>query len=79
MLRHMDKELNEPSLERVDLVKLQRKHPRAEIAFDHETHAWGALLRTSDVSLRYVVGPTLPQLAAKLGVEGGESGACESR
>lgn len=79
MLASMTTEPAEPSLEGVDLVKLQQTHPKAQIAFDHETHAWGVWIPTGGVSFRYVVGPTLPQLAAKLGVEGGESGVCESR
>lgn len=79
MLVTMTREPTEPPLEGVDLVKLQQKHPEAQIAFDRETHAWGVWLPTGGVSFRYVVGPTLPQLAAKLGVEGGESGVCESR
>jgi hypothetical protein len=69
----------EPTIEDVDLTKIQAKHPKASIAFDHETHAWGALIPGEGTAFRYVVGPTLPELATKLGVEGGESGVCESR
>lgn len=70
----MDKGLTELSLEGVDLVKLQQDQPRAEIGFDHETRAWGALIRGEGLSFRYVVGPTLPELAVKLEVEGSEAG-----
>ena len=68
-----------PTLDDVDLTKIRAKHPKASIAFDGETHAWGALIPGEGTAFRYVVGPTLPELAAKLGVEGGESGVCESR
>lgn len=69
----------EPTLGDVDLTKIRAKHPKASIAFDHETHAWGALIPGEDAAFRYVVGPSLPELATKLGVEGGESGVCESK
>lgn len=34
----------EPALDDVDLTKARAKHPKASIAFDGETHAWGALI-----------------------------------
>lgn len=68
----------EPRLEDADLAKIYANHPKASIAFDRETQAWGALIPEEGTAFRYVVGPTLPELAVKLSVEGGESGVCES-
>ena len=39
----------------------------------------GALIPGEGTAFRYIVGPSLPELAIKLGIEGGESGVCEPR
>jgi hypothetical protein len=75
----VDMDRAEPALEDADLTKIHAKHPKASIAFDHETQAWGAVIPGEGTAFRYVVGPTLSELAVKLGVEGGESGVCESK
>ena len=49
-------------------------HPTWQISQDLETGAWGALLRLSPNGIRYVAGPALDALAAKLDAEGSESG-----
>ena len=57
---------------------LERKRPECDIAFDRDLKVWGATLRLSGTSTRYIVGPTLPELQVKLvtrlGAEGSEAG-----
>lgn len=65
--------LNEPEAE-VDPVALQSAHPECSISFDHQTNAWGATIQLSATGKRYIAGPTLAGLAAKLNVEGKASG-----
>jgi hypothetical protein len=54
--------------------ELERRRPDCEIEFDEMTKAWGATMRTSATRFHYIVGPSLPELAIKLGVEGSEAG-----
>jgi hypothetical protein len=55
-------------------AELERKHPDCKIEFDRLNRAWGAVITLSSTSERYIVGPTLPELAIKLGVDGSEAG-----
>ena len=43
------------------------------ISFDSQTNAWGATIQLSATGKRYIAGPTLAELAAKLNAEGGVS------
>jgi hypothetical protein len=65
----MDSELHHS-----DALAVQAAHPAWQISQDLETGAWGALLRLSPNGIRYVVGPALDALAAKLDAEGSASG-----
>jgi hypothetical protein len=66
-------ELNEPAAE-TDPAALQDAHPECSISFDGQTNAWGATIQLSATGKRYIAGPTLAELAAKLNVEGRASG-----
>jgi hypothetical protein len=55
-------------------AELERKHPDCKIEFDRLNRAWGAVITLSSTSERYIVGPTLPELAIKLEVDGSEAG-----
>jgi hypothetical protein len=55
-------------------AELERQHPGCQIEFDEVNRAWGVVIRLSATAERYVVGPTLPELVIKLGVEGSEAG-----
>jgi hypothetical protein len=57
-----------------DPAALQDAHPECHISFDNQTNAWGAAIRLSATGQRYIAGPTLAELAAKLSVEGKVSG-----
>ena len=66
-------DLDEPTAEG-DPAALQNAHPECHISFDNQTNAWGATIQLSATGQRYIAGPTLAELAAKLGVEGKASG-----
>jgi hypothetical protein len=66
-------DLTEPAAEG-DPAALQNAHPECHISFDNQTNAWGATLQLSATGKRYIAGPTLAELAAKLNVEGKASG-----
>ena len=66
-------DLTEPAADG-DPGALQDAHPECRISFDNQTNAWGATIQLSATGKRYIVGPTLAELAAKLGVEGKASG-----
>jgi hypothetical protein len=66
-------DLNEAAAE-VDPAALQDAHPECSISFDDQTNAWGATIQLSATGQRYIAGPTLAELAAKLNVEGKVSG-----
>ena len=57
---------------------LEQRRPDCDIAFDRDLQVWGATLRLSRTSTRYIVGPTLPELqvklVTKLGAGGSEAG-----
>jgi hypothetical protein len=59
-------------------AELEWKRPDCDITFDRDLRVWGATLRMSETSLRYIVGPSLPELQVKLvmtlGNEGSEAG-----
>jgi hypothetical protein len=57
-----------------DALAVQAAHPAWQIGQDLETGAWGALIRLSSTGIRYLVGPALDALAAKLDAEGSEAG-----
>ena len=57
-----------------DPSALQGAHPECHISFDSQTNAWGATIQLSATGKRYIAGPTLAELAAKLNVEGRASG-----
>jgi hypothetical protein len=53
---------------------VQAAHPAWQIGQDLETGAWGALIQLSSTGIRYVVGPALDALAAKLDADGSGAG-----
>ena len=60
-------------------AELERKRPDRDIAFDRDLRVWAATMWMSETSpLRYIVGPSLPELQVKLvmklGIEGREAG-----
>jgi hypothetical protein len=55
-------------------AELERNHPDCKIEFDRLNRAWGAVITLSSTSERYIVGPTLPELAIKLKANGSEAG-----
>ena len=59
-------------------AELERKRPDCDITFDRDLRVWGATIRMSATSVRYIVGPSLPELQVKLvmklGTEGSEAG-----
>ena len=56
-------------------AELERQHPGWQIRLAGGVNkAWGVAIRLSATAERYVVGPTLPELVIKLGVEGSEAG-----
>ena len=59
-------------------AELEWKCPDCDITFDRDLRVWGATMRMSETSLRYIVGPSLPELQVKLvmklGIEGSEAG-----
>jgi hypothetical protein len=55
-------------------AELERQRPDCQLEFDEVNKAWGVVIRLSATAERYVVGPTLPELVIKLGVEGSEAG-----
>jgi hypothetical protein len=66
-------DLDEPAA-KGDPAALQNAHPECHISFDNQTNAWGATVQLSATGKRYIAGPTLAELAAKLNVEGKASG-----
>jgi hypothetical protein len=62
-------DLTEPAAES-DPAALQHAHPECRITFDNQTNAWGATIQLSVTGKRYIAGPTLAELAAKLNAEG---------
>jgi hypothetical protein len=61
-------------LEHRDALAVQAAHPAWQIGQDLETGAWGALIQLSSTGIRYVVGPALDALAAKLDADGSGAG-----
>jgi hypothetical protein len=55
---------------KVDPAVLQDAHPECSISFDDQTNAWGATIQLSATCQRYIAGPALAELAAKLNVKG---------
>ena len=59
-------------------AELERKRPDCDIAFDRDLRVWAATMWISKTSLRYIVGPSLPELQVKLvmklDIEGREAG-----
>ena len=56
------------------MLAVQAAHPAWQIGQDVETGAWGAVIRLSSTSIRYIVGPALDALITKLDAEGSEAG-----
>jgi hypothetical protein len=66
-------DLDEPTAEG-DPAALQNAHPECHISFDSQTNAWRATIELSATGKRYIAGPTLAELAAKLNAKGKVSG-----
>ncbi len=54
---------------------LEWKRPGCDIAFDRDLNVWGATIRMSETSFRYIVGPSLPELQVKLVTKLGGEGS----
>lgn len=55
-------------------AELEKRHPGSRVEFDEINKAWGVVISLKPTGTRYVVGPTLPELVLKLGIEGSEAG-----
>jgi hypothetical protein len=53
-----------------DPEALQHAHPEGDISFDDQTNVWGAAIQLNATGKRYIAGPTLAELTAKLNAEG---------